>query len=750
MQNKLTIAIAGNPNSGKTTVFNALTKSHQIVGNWPGVTVELKEGFYKFGDHQVKVVDLPGIYSLSATSEDERVARDYILSHNADIVVQVIDASNLQRNLYLTTQILEMRVPLILVLNMMDLLKTNQLHLELEHFQKHADCPVIPVVASRNKGIDVLLAQIEETAQSMHISTTKVTYDSIVELAVTNLQPLIEPYAEKHNIAWRWLALRSLEDEEIANKYTDGFLQEEIANQVQRIERHTGDPIDVVMADGRHGFVKGLVRDTLHRKSTNLRDMTDTIDKITLNRYLGIPLFLLVMMLVFYLTMNVGAPFIDFFDGLLGTIFMDGFRAVLEAISLPAWLITLLADGLGGGIQTVSTFIPPIFFIFLSLSILEDSGYMSRAAFVMDRFMRTIGLPGKAFIPMLMGFGCNVPAILATRTLENNRDRILTIIMNPFMSCGARLPVYSIFIAAFFSQRAGLTLFSIYFTGIILAILSGFLFKSTILKGEVSTFVMELPPYHVPTFNGIMMHTWLRLKTFILRAGQIIIIIILILSFLNSIGADGTFGNQDSEKSVITYIAKKITPVFGPMGIENDNWQATVGLISGVFAKEAVVGTLNALYSQQETDNNDQSSEKEEEFSFWQGIADAFVAIPKGFGLFGKDEIDEDKTELIGLVQKGFKGDRAAGFAFLLFVLIYVPCVAVIGVIYRETNLGWATFVVIYLTVLAWIVATLYYQINTFMLHPNQSIMWIIICLAALLVFYAALKLKPSKFQKKI
>lgn len=744
MTNNLTIAIVGNPNSGKTTVFNALTKSRQVVGNWPGVTVELKEGIYQYGDHRVKVVDLPGIYSLSATSEDERVARDYILSHQADMVIQVVDASNLQRNLYLATQILEMQVPLVIVLNMMDILEANKQHLELEHFQTHLNCPVITLVASKNKGIDNLLAQIEETAKSRHISATRVHYDSIVEMAVRTLCPLIEPFAEKYKVAKRWLALRVLEDEQITARYTEGKLDQEIAEQIHRIEHHTGDPIDVVMADGRHGFVKGLVRDTLHHKPSNLRDLTDSIDKFVLNRYLGIPFFLVVMMMVFYLTMNVGAPFIDFFDKLMGTIFVDGLRFLLEAVSLPAWLITLLADGLGGGIQTVSTFIPPIFFIFLSLSILEDSGYMSRAAFVMDKFMLTIGLPGKAFIPMLVGFGCNVPAIMATRTLENNRDRILTIIMNPFMSCGARLPVYSIFVAAFFSERAGFTLFSIYFTGVVLAVLSGLLFKSTILKGEISTFVMELPPYHIPTINGIMMHTWLRLKSFIIRAGQVIIIIVLVLSFLNSIGTDGSFGNQDSEKSVITYIAKKVTPVFRPMGIQNDNYPATVGLISGVFAKEAVIGSLAALYSQQE-DTADQI----EHFDFWQGIADAFTAIPAGFGIIKEAAVSQDKHELIGLVQKGFKGDRAAGFAFLLFVLIYAPCVAVISVIYKETSLGWATFVVGYLTSLAWIVATLYYQINTFIQHPAQSAMWIAISLAAFLLFYIVLKFQPSKFMKK-
>ncbi|MCF7919876.1 MAG: Fe(2+) transporter permease subunit FeoB [Candidatus Cloacimonetes bacterium] len=749
MKNSITIALAGNPNSGKTTVFNVLTGSRQVVGNWPGVTVELMEGYFETENLRVRVVDLPGIYSLAANSEDEKVARNFILSGKADLVVQIIDASNLQRNLYLTTQIMELEVPLILVLNMMDLLAAGKLELEIEHFARHLDCPVLEMTASKKTGVPLLKEQIAISALEKHVSRTCISYDSVVESEVHKLQPMVKQHADEQKVSVRWLTLRLLEDAEVRTRIDDQALVQHFEDAIKRIEHHTGDPMDVVMADGRHGFVKGLVRDTLRRHKTELRDLTDTIDKFVLNRYLGIPLFLLVMMGVFYLTMSVGSPFIDFFDGLMGTIFVDGFRVLLTSLSLPVWLITLLADGLGGGVQTVSTFIPPIFFIFLALSVLEDSGYMSRAAFVMDRFMRTIGLPGKAFIPMLIGFGCNVPAIMATRTLENNRDRILTIIMNPFMSCGARLPVYSIFVAAFFSQRAGLTLFSIYFTGVVLAIFSGLLFKSTILKGEISTFVMELPPYHIPTINGIMQHTWLRLKSFILRAGQVIIIIVLILSFLNSIGTDGSFGNQHSDKSIVSWIAQRITPVFRPMGIQNDNWPATVGLISGVFAKEAVIGSLDALYSHIDAEVRNELSEGGDKFHFWQGIAAAFIAIPQGFGIISANG-ESDKGYLTGLVQKGFKGDRYAGFAFILFVLIYAPCVAVIGAIYRETSPGWAAFVVAYLTFLAWIVATLYYQTATFLLHPASSMMWIVICFALFLLFYIILKLKPSKFLKKI
>ena len=432
---KFTIALAGNPNSGKTTVFNALTGSKQTIGNWPGVTVEKKIGSYIDGDITVDVVDMPGIYSFSAFSEDEKVSRDYILSKEANLVVQILDASNLQRSLYLTVQLIEMNVPLVVVLNMMDTLKDKNMTLDVEHFAKHLDCPVITSNANKKEGMDKLKAIIKEQAGNVTPPSFDISYDTMLEKEIKIVEAEVAKAAEAAGVDSRWLALKFLESDPIANRYLKTDVSKVKDEAIKRIEKHTGDPIDVVIADGRYGFIRGLIKDVLEVKTVTRESVTDIIDKIVLNKYLGIPIFLVVMMGVFYLTMNVGSPFIDFFDGLFGTIFIDGFRIVLNALSSPDWLTTLLADGIGGGLQTLATFIPPIFFIFFSLSILEDSGYMARAAFIMDKFMRAIGLPGKAFIPMLVGFGCTVPAIMATRTLENNRDRMLTILMNPFMSC---------------------------------------------------------------------------------------------------------------------------------------------------------------------------------------------------------------------------------------------------------------------------------------------------------------------------
>lgn len=739
---KFTIALAGNPNSGKTTVFNALTGAKQTIGNWPGVTVEKKVGTYVDGDIAVDVVDMPGIYSFSAFSEDEKVSRDYILSKDADLIVQVLDASNLQRNLYLTVQLIEMNVPLVVVLNMMDTLKDKNMTLDVKHFAEHLDCVVVATNASKKDGISRLKQVISEHIGKVHPPRFNIAYDDILEKEIKDIEKELKQDAAKFKVDSRWLALKVLEEDPISERFVSKDITKLRDQAVQRVEKHTGDPIDVVIADGRYGFIRGLVKDVLVIKTVTRETVTDIIDKIVINKYLGIPIFLLVMMGVFYLTMNVGAPFIDFFDGLFGTIFVDGFRVLLTSLSSPEWLTTLLANGIGGGLQTLSTFIPPIFFIFLSLSILEDSGYMARAAFIMDRFMRTIGLPGKAFIPMLVGFGCTVPAIMATRTLENNRDRMLAILMNPFMSCGARLPVYTLLISAFFSRTAGLVMFSIYFSGIILAVLSGFLFKSTILKGQAATFVMELPTYHIPTFNGVMLHTWNKLKSFMIKAGKVILLIVILVSFVNSIGTDGSFGNDDSSKSVLTWLGQKTTPIFKPMGLTDDNWPATVGLFTGIFAKEAVIGTMDALYSQRDPNWSSEPT-IDEDFSFWTGIKDSFLAIPIGFGWMEADE-EEESSALVGYVQAGFNNDRFAAYAYLLFILIYAPCVAAIGAIYRETNLKWTIFAVSYLTILAWVVATLFYQITTFNAHPAISIMWIAISLALFLVFFISLKYKKK------
>ena len=648
-----------------------------------------------------------------------------------------------------------MKIPVLIALNMMDVAKKKKMRIETDHLALHLGCPIVPIIANKKVGIEELKDEINKALEKQNISKTQVLYDSVVEDAIKKIQEGSTDFALEKKVDPRWLSIKLLESDELAEKITKNSMQEEVQLEINKIEKHTHNNADIVVADGRYGFIHGLTRDVVHRDSEIRKNISDFIDRFVLNRVLSIPIFFAVMYLVFMLTINVGSPFVDFFDGFTGTIFVDGFGHLLSLFNLPKWLITILAGGIGGGIQAVSTFIPPIFFMFFSLSILEDSGYMSRAAFVMDRFMRWIGLPGKAFIPMLVGFGCNVPAIMATRTLDRRKDRILTILINPFMSCGARLPVYVLFASIFFPKNGGMIIFSIYLIGIILAILSGLLFKKTLFKGEISTFVMELPPYHIPTFNGIMLHTWQRLKGFLLRAGQVIIIVVLVLSFLNSIGTDGSFGNDDSENSILSGIGKIITPIFQPMGISKDNWQATVGLFTGIFAKEAVVGTLDALYSESEKGEDD-------EFDFWQGIVASFQAIPEGFQDLDETAIDpmgikvdtsdqektaeelEIETETMSKMEVLFGGKNNA-FAYLLFILIYMPCVAAVAAIYRETNMKWTLFSVLYLTILAWLVSTLFYQISMFAVQPAISTLWIFITGVVFVSFYVLMKYSSRK-----
>ena len=444
-------------------------------------------------------------------------------------------------------------------------------------------------------------------------------------------------------------------------------------------------------------------------------------------------------------------PLSIFFDIFAGTVFVDGFGELLASMGSPDWLVAILAGGIGGGIQTIATFIPPIGFMFLCLCFLEDSGYMARAAFVMDRFMRLIGLPGKSFVPMLVGFGCNVPAVMATRTLENQRDRTLTIMMNPFMSCGARLPVYALFAAAFFPTGGQNLVFGLYLLGIGFAVLTGLILKNTLLKGEITPFVMELPPYHLPTLKGVLIRAWDRLKTFMFRAGKIIIPVVVVLSFLNSMGTDGSFGNEDSDKSALSYIGKSITPVFAPMGLTKDNWPATVGIFTGIFAKEAVVGTLDAMYTQMDAAAPGEAGE-EEAFDFWSGIKESFATIPENLvgvadtvldplgvslgdvsSMEAAAEEQEVSTGTFGAMVRLFDG-RIGAFAYLLFILLYFPCVAAISAVYRETNMKWTVFVGAWTTGLAYFASTLFYQLATIARHPVSSMLWIGV-LSAIFIF---------------
>ena len=753
-----TVGVVGNPNCGKTTLFNAFTGSKQHVGNWPGVTVEKKTGEYTHAGKLIELVDLPGTYSLEAADDqvslDEKVARDYIASKQADLIINIIDASNIERNLYLTSQLIEMRVPMILVLNMMDQVKSRGIKIDCNYLAQQLGCPVVPITASTKEGFGVLKAQINSSAITMPIPKVVINYAPALEQAIEQLSLSLVEIARDHGCDLRWLALRTLEDDTLAKQISGKDHRALTVELQQQVETATDDEIDILAADARYGFVNDLTQGAVCKLNEVSRHITEKIDHIVLNRFLGIPVFLLVMYTMFMFTINIGSAFVDFFEQSVGALLIDGLGVVLADYQVPEWLQVLITKGVGGGIQVVATFIPIVGFLFLFLSALEDSGYMSRAAFVMDRFMRMIGLPGKSFVPMIVGFGCNVPAIMATRTLENQRDRILTNLMNPFMSCGARLPVYALFAAAFFPVGGQNIVFGLYLLGIAVAVLTGLIMRHTLFKGETSPFIMELPAYHMPTLRGVLTRTWDRLKSFLINAGRIIVPMVLVLNFLNAWGTDGSFGQENSNQSVLSEIGKSMTPLFKPMGIEKDNWPATVGVFTGVLAKEAVVGTLDALYSQLATR---ESASDQTPFELRAALLAALQTIPTnltavadnlldplGLNIGTVDDIavaaDEQKvkTNTFAAMQQSYDG-KAGAFAYLLFILLYAPCVAATAAIHRETNTGWTVFVVCWTTGIAYMTATVFYQIMTFERHPEYSLLWITGLISAFIMVIVAL-----------
>jgi len=766
-QNKhYTVGLLGNPNCGKSTLFNHLTGSRQRIGNWPGVTVDRKVGQFNFHGINFDIVDLPGVYSLdnSARSLDEKITRDYILSSEPDVIVNIVDASNLERNLYLSGQLLEMQVPMVLALNMMDVADSHDLSIDIEHLEQAFGCKVVTLVASKNKGLAELEQAMIDVAQKAEAPGQNLPYSEQINDAVNQLLTNIPTDKDCSHVNCRWMAAQLLDGDAGLNDIkviNDDILQQ--AKQLREsIELDTQEDIDILLADCRYGFARQVTDATVTRPDTHRHSRSDHIDRIVLNKYLGVPIFLAVIYLMFLFTINLGGAFIDFFDMTAGAIFVDGFAALLESIGVPTWIKVLLANGLGGGVQVVATFIPIIGFLYLFLSFLEDSGYMMRAAFVVDRFMRVLGLPGKAFVPLIVGFGCNVPAIMATRTLENHRERIITVMMAPFMSCGARLSVYALFAAAFFPVGGQNMVFSLYLIGIVFAILTALIIKITLLPGEASPFLMELPTYHMPTLKGIGLRTWSRLKGFLSDAGKIIILMVIGINFLNSWGADGSFGNEDSQNSVLSIISRTITPAFKPMGIEEDNWPATVGIFTGILAKEVVVGTLDAIYSQIDLPESD--SVTEEEFNLGDQLMAAVSTIPVNvmdalsnlsdpLGLavlesghdqnLAAEEQDVD-TATFGAMVKRFDG-QAGAFAYLLFILLYTPCVAATAAIKREAGARWMWFALFWSTGLAYTAATVFYQLARFNQHPESSAAWI----SALLLVMTATVMVMRYFGKQ-
>ncbi len=772
-----TIGLVGNPNCGKTTLFNALTGANQRVGNWPGVTVERKEGVYRDRRNPnaapITVVDLPGVYAIDAdedsTGLDELVARDYLLSGEADLVVNIVDASSLERNLYLTTQLLEMGIPMIVALNMIDLAERREMQIDRAELARRLDCPVIALSASSGEGLANLQGAIAHYLDQPVHSQAYCAYPPVMEEAIADIRLQLEaiapPSAGPSPGSKRWQALHLLAYDDRLGPHDapspqlPPALVRSIVEHRRQIHQVLGEDLDLAIADSRYTWIHHLIQAVVQRTDRLRQTTSDRLDHIVLNRWLGIPIFFAVMYLMFLISINVGGALIDFFDIGIGTLLVGLPTHLLSQINAPGWLIGLLADGVGGGIQTTATFIPQIGLMFIFLALLEDSGYLARAAFVMDRLMRLMGLPGKSFVPMMVSFGCNIPGIMATRTLENRRDRLMTILMNPFMSCGARLPVYALFCAAFFPQNGQNIVFMLYVAGILAAIFTGLVMKRTLFQGEGAPFIMELPPYHVPTVRGVAIRAWERLKSFISKAGKMIVVMVLILGLVNSVGVDGSFGQQDSQDSILSALSRTVTPVFAPMGIEGENWPATVGLFTGVFAKEVMVGTLDSLYTSLAQTAADLPAGSAADFDLWGGLQAALGSIPTNLAALTDQFLDplglsilsetrnleaaaatqEVSYTTFGQMSQRF-GSSQAAIAYLLFVLLYFPCVSATAAVYRETNLGWTVFVGAWTTGLAYWVASVYYQSATWQAHPWPSALWIGGAIATLLAVLWGLK----------
>ncbi|MCG8454044.1 MAG: ferrous iron transport protein B [Spirochaetales bacterium] len=750
-----TVAMIGNPNCGKTTLFNGLTGSNQHIGNWPGVTVEKKSGFLsQFSE--VEVLDLPGTYSLHAGTDDEMVAREQVLYGESQLLLNVVDASHLERNLLLTMALLEMNRPMAIVLTMSDIAASQGIQIHEKSLSKILGVPVLAVNALDPN-------DIQKTAQLIHHSLNHPSTPPLPVSYPHSIQECLQNWNHQGMDFYQGVMILE-EDQEAENQgIKNGIIKaNEAKEQREELRNKEGDAPDILIATSRYDQIASVVRSAAKGKDkiTHQKSITEKIDSVALHPWFGIPLFLVVIYLLFWTVTQVGGAFIDFFDILFGSLFVDGVGALLVRIGAPQWLQSLLAEGVGVGIQTVATFIPVIFSMFFMLSLLEDSGYMARASFVMDRFMRIIGLPGKAFVPMLVGFGCTVPAIMATRTLENRRDRYLTVFLTPFMSCGARLPVYALFGAAFFGARAGLMVFTLYLGGVFLAILTGLLLKKTLFKGEASHFAMELPPYHPPRLRPIMKRTWFRLKDFVTRAGQVIIIAVLVLSTLNSLGVDGSFGNEGQEKSVLATACRTITPVFSPMGIERENWPATLGLVSGLFAKEAIVGTMNSLYGQNANTDAVSGATPLPQFAPIQAIKDAVQSVqeamkglgatlidPLGLGIISTNEKSvsttlETSEGTFAALRASFDHNDARAYAYLIFVLIYAPCIAAMGAIIREIGPRFGALAVTYLTVLAWSTSTLFFQIA-----EGHQMGWILLALSLVAVFVPVFNMASGRWK---
>ncbi len=664
---ELIVGLAGNPNVGKTTVFNQLTGMRQHVGNWPGKTVERAEGHFNHGSYNYEVIDLPGNYALSAHSMEEIVSRDFIVDDDSDVIVNVVDAANLERNLYLTVQMMELGANLVVALNMNDFAKKKEHIIDIDLMSELLGIPVVEINAKTKEGFEKLLTTVERQSQKPIDSSEKLSYGNDIKGHLMDLQSVIEQDNNLLDVPSVWTAVKLLEKDTIVIEKVQGSSKSsQIFAEVDKVSKHLYDVYkegpEEVIANARYAFIDGLIAEAVKKPAVEKETMTDKIDKIVTNRILAPFIFIIIMWVMFQLTFTIGAPFQDMIDEAFGALgeFVAGFIA-------NEYLSSFICDGIIGGVGGVLTFLPIIILMFLFLSILEDCGYLARAAFTLDKIMhKIVGLHGKAFIPMILGFGCGVPAIMATRTMENEGDRMLAMMLVPFMSCTARLPIYAIFIGAFFAENQGTMLLAIYLLGIVVALIVAAILKRTLFKGLSTPFVMELPTYKVPSVKGVLLHTWDKVKGFLRKAGTIILACSIVLWALSIFPLGVEYGSADS---ILGMIGSVIAPIFAPLGF--GTWQAAVAIIAGLAAKEVVVATFGTLAGMEE----------------------------------------DDEEGITSLVHDTFT--PLSAFSFMAFTLLYTPCFAAIGAIKQETNsYKWAFTMCGITLVTAYIVSFLIYNVG--------------------------------------
>ncbi len=669
-QRTLHFALAGNPNCGKTTLFNQLTGSSQYVGNWPGVTVEKKEGRVKNSTRPVSVLDLPGIYSLSPYSPEEIVTRNCLIEEHLELIIDIVDATNIERNLYLTTQLAELGCPMIIALNMIDLLEKRGDKIDCQQLEKELGIPVVPISASRGIGLDELMQRAVAYAERTKKAEVRNIYSPDVDMVLQQIETQLEQVQGKQDVNGRWTAVKVFEGDSLTQKSL--ALKPEQEQKIERLKQQikTTRYVDreMIIADQRYRYICAVCAKVVQKgHAQGFVTLSDKIDRVATNRVWALPVFLLMMLFIFFITFGpLGNALKEGMEWLIGEQLAQLVTQWITAAGASEWVRSLLVDGIIGGVGSVISFAPQIVLLFTLLSILEDTGYMARAAFIMDQLLRKIGLSGRAFVPMLMGFGCTVPAVMGTRTLENEKDKRLTVLITPFMSCSAKMPVYALFISTFFASYSPLVIFSIYLLGIVVAVLSALLFKNTLLKGEPAPFVMELPPYRMPTPKSLWLHVWERLKDFLTRAGTIILAATIVIWFLQSF-SPSLQPVTDSQSSILAAVGTWLAPVFTLCGF--GDWRASVSLVTGLVAKESVVSTMAVLYG-------------------GAGIALTQVFTP------------------------------LSAYAFMVFVLLYTPCIAALSAIHREMgSIKWTLITIGYQLVVAWFASALIYQIGTLIGH---------------------------------